>query len=96
MIEVMACGTPVLAFRAGAVPEVIDDGITGGVVSTVEQAIDALPGVFSLDRCAIRYRFEQRFSVTRMADDYLKLYRSLAAQGAGRVTTAEAAPIIGA
>ena len=77
MIEAMACGTPVLGFHCGSVPEIVDDGVTGFIVSTVAEAVSALPRVMSLDRRAIRQRFEQRFSATRMAEDYLGLYRTL-------------------
>lgn len=77
MIEAMACGTPVLAFRCGSVPEIIDDGITGMVVETMEEAISALPQVIALDRKKVRQRFEHRFSATRMAEDYVDLYRAL-------------------
>jgi glycosyltransferase involved in cell wall biosynthesis len=77
MIEAMACGTPVLAFRCGSVPEVIDDGVTGVVVDSVDQAVAALPRVFTLDRRAVRRRFEERFSAARMAADYLAVYRRL-------------------
>jgi glycosyltransferase involved in cell wall biosynthesis len=79
MIEAMACGTPVVAFDCGSVPEVIDDGVTGRIVSTVEEAAQAMPNVLTLDRAIIRRRFEERFSATRMAWDYVKLYRQLAA-----------------
>jgi glycosyltransferase involved in cell wall biosynthesis len=77
MIEAMACGTPVLAFRCGSVPEIIDDGVTGIIVDTMEEAIAALPRVIGLDRHKVRRRFEHRFSATRMAQDYVRVYRSL-------------------
>ena len=77
MIEAMACGTPVLAFRCGSVPEVVENGITGAIVNSVEQAIAALPAVIALDRKKVRQRFEQRFPATRMAEDYVAIYRSL-------------------
>ena len=77
MIEAMACGTPVLAFRCGSVPEIIEEGVTGAIVDTMEEAIAALPGVIALDRKKVRQRFEQRFSATRMAKDYVGIYRSL-------------------
>jgi glycosyltransferase involved in cell wall biosynthesis len=77
MIEAMACGTPVLAFRCGSVPEIIDEGITGAIVETVEEAIAALPRVMALDRKKVRQQFEQRFSATRMAQDYVGVYCSL-------------------
>jgi glycosyltransferase involved in cell wall biosynthesis len=84
MIEAMACGTPVLAFRCGSVPEIIEDGITGAIVETMEEAIAALPHVMALDRKLIRQCFEQRFSATRMAKDYVDIYRSLLATSAER------------
>jgi glycosyltransferase involved in cell wall biosynthesis len=77
MIEAMACGTPVLAFRNGSVPEVIDDGVSGFIVDTLDQAIATLPRVIALDRRIVRRRFEERFTAARMARDYLALYRSL-------------------
>jgi glycosyltransferase involved in cell wall biosynthesis len=77
MIEAMACGTPVLAFRQGAVAEIIDQGVTGAVVDTMDEAMRMLPQVLALDRLAVRRRFEQRFSSARMATDYAALYRSL-------------------
>ena len=77
MIEAMACGTPVLAFRRGSVPEIIDNGVTGLIVDTEEEAVRALPQVLSLDRRAVRRRFEERFSAARMATDYIQVYRSL-------------------
>jgi glycosyltransferase involved in cell wall biosynthesis len=73
----MACGTPVLAFRRGSVPEIVENGVTGQIVDTEEEAIRKLPQVLSLDRRAVRRRFEERFSATRMAKDYVHVYRSL-------------------
>jgi glycosyltransferase involved in cell wall biosynthesis len=80
MIEAMACGTPVLAFRQGSVSEIIDQGVTGAVVDTMDEAVRILPQVLALDRRVIRRRFEQRFSAARMAADYVALYRSLLEQ----------------
>jgi glycosyltransferase involved in cell wall biosynthesis len=77
MIEAMACGTPVLAFRCGSVPEIVDDGVTGAIVESMAEAIKALPHVIALDRKKVRQRFEQRFSAARMAKDYVCVYRSL-------------------
>jgi len=77
MIEAMACGTPVIGYPCGAVPEVIEDGITGRIVETADEALSAIPEVERLDRSRIRQRFEQRFSSGRMADAYLDLYRRL-------------------
>src|SRR5271170_7264467 len=79
MIEAMACGTPVLAFRCGSVAEVIDDGVTGTVVDSEEEAIAALPALLTYDRRAVRQRFEERFTATRMAKDYVSTYRGLLA-----------------
>ena len=73
MIEAMACGTPVLAFRRGSVPEIVENGVTGQIVDTEEEAIRKLS--FSLDRRAVR-RFEERFP-PRAWRDYLQIYRSL-------------------
>jgi len=80
MIEAMACGTPVLAFRKGSVPEVVDDGVTGRIVDNMDEAVHALADVIALDRRAVRRRFEERFSASRMAKDYVRLYRRLIAQ----------------
>jgi glycosyltransferase involved in cell wall biosynthesis len=77
MIEAMACGTPVLAFNRGSVPEIVEPGVTGFLVDTVEEAKLAMPHLLSLDRRLIRKRFEKRFSATRMANDYVRLYRRL-------------------
>ena len=77
MIEAMACGTPVLAFRCGAVAEIIDPGVTGVIVETMDEAVKVLPQVLALDRRAVRRRFEERFTATRMAKDYIQAYRSL-------------------
>jgi len=77
MIEAMACGTPVLAFRCGSVAEVIEDGVTGKVVDSEEEAIAVLPQILSYDRRVVRQRFEERFTATRMAKDYVGTYRHL-------------------
>jgi glycosyltransferase involved in cell wall biosynthesis len=77
MIEAMPCGTPVLGFRRGSVPEIIDDHITGRIVDTVDEAIRAAAEVTRLDRRAVRRHFEERFSSQRMANDYVEVYRRL-------------------
>ena len=82
MIEAMACGTPVLAFRCGSVPEIIDPGVTGMIVDSMDEAIRVMPQVLALDRRAVRQKFEQRFSASRMAKDYVQVYRSLIKQQA--------------
>jgi glycosyltransferase involved in cell wall biosynthesis len=77
MIESLACGTPVIAWRCGSVPEVIDDGITGFIVDSLDDAVQAVERVASLSRRRCREVFEQRFSVQRMARDYLAIYERL-------------------
>jgi glycosyltransferase involved in cell wall biosynthesis len=77
MIEAMACGTPVIAFNRGSIPEVIDEGLTGFIVEDVEGAIGAFNRLSLLSREKIRNRFEQRFTARRMALEYLAAYRSL-------------------
>lgn len=77
MIEAMACGTPVIAFRCGSVPEVIDEGISGFVVDDLNQAVEAVQRIDSLDRAIVRATFERRFTVERMAEDYVAIYRKL-------------------
>jgi glycosyltransferase involved in cell wall biosynthesis len=81
MIEAMACGTPVVAFGSGSVPEIIDDGVTGRIVSSVNEAARVIPEVLAMSRRAIRERFEERFSSARMANDYIALYRSTLREG---------------
>lgn len=78
MIEAMACGTPVLAFRNGSVPEVIDDGVTGRIVGSMDEAVAALPEVLALDRRGVRRTFDARFTAGRMARDYVSLYQKQA------------------
>jgi glycosyltransferase involved in cell wall biosynthesis len=82
MIEAMACGTPVLAFRSGSVPEVIDDGVTGKVVDDESAAVEGLLQTLALDRRCVRARFEQRFAARRMAEDYVRLYQQMSRRSA--------------
>ena len=89
MIEAMACGTPVIAYRSGSVPEVIDDGITGFIVESEDDAVRAVRQLARLDRDTIRARFEERFSARRMAREYEAQYRKLIA---GRGSAPESAP----
>jgi len=77
MIEAMACGTPVIAFRSGSVPEVIDHGVTGFIVEDEDGAIAAVRRLAELDRRTVRARFEERFSAQRMARDYVRSYEML-------------------
>ena len=75
LIESMACGTPVVAFRRGSVPEIIDEGVSGCIVDNVDEAVDAVFRAVALDRAACRRAFEERFTAARMARDYLRLYQ---------------------
>jgi glycosyltransferase involved in cell wall biosynthesis len=77
MIEAMACGTPVIAFRRGSVPEVIDDGVTGFIVDDGADAVEAIGRLGSLDRRQVRACFERRFTARRMAEEYLCYYEML-------------------
>jgi glycosyltransferase involved in cell wall biosynthesis len=77
MIEAMACGTPVIAFNRGSVPEVIEDGVTGFIVEDETSAVGAIQRLSQLSRPLIRKRFEQRFTARRMAKDYLSVYEEL-------------------
>ena len=79
MIEAMACGTPVVAYGCGSVPEVIEDGLTGFIVSTEDEAVAALRKIPDLNRREVRRRFEERFSGVAMARRYLDLYAGLGA-----------------
>ena len=81
MIESMGVGTPVIAFNCGSVPEIMEDGLTGYVVETVDQAVAAVARLDRLFRPSIRSRFEERFSARAMAREYVKIYQSLQAQG---------------
>jgi glycosyltransferase involved in cell wall biosynthesis len=85
MIEAMACGTPVVAYPCGSVPEVVEDGVTGFVVADQDAAVRAVERCLGLDRRRVRQRFEERFIAARMADDYLAVYRRLIADRAGVV-----------
>jgi len=77
MIEAMACGTPVIAFRCGSVPEVIDHGTSGFIVDSIDEAVGAVHTLGILDRSEVRRSFLRRFTVERMAEDYLAIYRNL-------------------
>jgi glycosyltransferase involved in cell wall biosynthesis len=81
MIEAMACGTPVIAYRSGSVPEVVEDGVTGFIVDGEEQAIRAVKELGRLDRRVVRVRFEECFAASRMAKEYEAPYRNLIARG---------------
>ena len=89
MIEAMACGTPVIAWPCGSVPEIIEDGVTGRIVHSEDEAVAAVSEVARLDRRRVRAVFERRFSAEVMADRYTDLYRRLMRSGeAGQLLTA--------
>jgi glycosyltransferase involved in cell wall biosynthesis len=77
MIEAMACGTPVIAFRRGSTPEVIDDGVSGILVDGLDEAVAAVRRVRALDRAKTRETFEKRFAIERVASEYMRIYRTL-------------------
>ena len=77
MIEAMACGTPVIAWRRGSVPEIIEDGVTGFIVETEAEAIDAVKRLSDLDRRRIRLAFERRFTARHMAESYRRCFEQL-------------------
>jgi glycosyltransferase involved in cell wall biosynthesis len=77
LIESMACGTPVIAYRRGSVPELVDDGVTGFIVENIDDAVTAVSKVQGFDRKRCRQTFEQRFTAPRMAEDYLRIYERL-------------------
>ncbi|MDB5559864.1 MAG: hypothetical protein JWQ36_2798, partial [Enterovirga sp.] len=80
-IESMSAGTPVIAWRNGSVPELVDDGVTGHIVESIDEAVFAVQGIRNLSRALVRARFEQRFTASQMADNYLAAYGRLLALG---------------
>jgi glycosyltransferase involved in cell wall biosynthesis len=85
MIEALACGTPVIGYPRGAVPEVLEDGVTGWIVEGIEEAVQAVGRVPALSRARCRQVFEERFSASRMAHDYVQIYTKLLGGRSGRV-----------
>lgn len=88
MIEAMACGTPVIAYRKGSVPEIVDPGVTGWIVESDEEAFAACRRASMLDRLRVRRRFEERFTAERMVRDYVELYTRLADARSGAAVAA--------
>ena len=84
MIEAMACGTPVVAYPRGAVPEVLADGVTGWIVEGIEEAVQAVGRMSAISRARCRQIFEERFLASRMAQDYLRIYKELLGGWSGR------------
>jgi len=77
VVEAMACGTPVVAYRKGSMPEVVDEGVTGRLVNGVDEAVAAVEGIDAIDRAGCARRARERFSADRMVDDYLAIYRKI-------------------
>jgi len=77
VVEAMACGTPVVAYRRGSMAEVVDEGVTGYLAHDVGSAVAAVRAVVRLDRAAVRARAAARFGVDRMVEDYLRTYEAL-------------------
>jgi glycosyltransferase involved in cell wall biosynthesis len=77
VVESMACGTPVVAYRKGSMPEVVDEGVTGRLVDGVDEAVGAVAAIGGIDRTACANRARERFGADRMVDDYLRIYREL-------------------
>jgi len=88
MIEAMSCGTPCVAWRAGSVPEIINEGVNGFIVDSIDDAVAAVHRAGSLDRRAVRAEFQHRFSVERMTRDYLAIYRRVAERRFGKAAAA--------
>ena len=84
MIEAMACGTPVIAYPRGSVPEVLEAGVTGWIVEGIEEAVQAVGRVPAISRTRCRQVFEERFSASRMTQDYLRIYKGLLGDRSGR------------
>jgi glycosyltransferase involved in cell wall biosynthesis len=87
MIEAMACGTPVIAFPRGAVPEIIEDGVNGFIVVDETEAVSAVGKLGQLARAGVRARFFERFTSRRMAEDYLHIYAKLVDVAPKRAST---------
>jgi len=77
VVEAMVCGTPVVAYRRGSMPEVIDEAVTGYLVDGVDSAVDAVADALRLDRSRVAARARERFSAERMVSDYVRVYEQL-------------------
>jgi len=94
MIESLACGTPVIAFKGGSVMEILDHGSTGFVVDSEEEAIQAVERIETISRARCRHTFERRFSATRMAHEYVSVYRSVRSEHLHRLQSLDHAKTI--
>ena len=83
VVEAMACGTPVVAYRKGSMPEVIDEGVTGRLVENADEAVNAVASIATIDRIGCARRARERFSAGRMVDDYLSIYRKIVSRKGG-------------
>ena len=92
MIEAMACGTPVIAYPLGSVPEVVQEGVTGFIVPDLESAVRAVERIGEIDRRKCRGHFEQHFDAERMAQNYLKIYQRLARGESSMSTISDGVP----
>jgi Glycosyl transferases group 1 len=92
MIEAMACGTPIIAYRSGSVPEVIEDGVPGFIVEGEDQAVEAVKEVARLDIRKVRARFEERFTASRMARAYEAHYGNYSPAGLARAVSRKSRP----
>ena len=92
MIEAMACGTPVIAFRHGSVPEMIEPGVSGFIVESVDEAVAAVKEVGGLNRLLVRRAFDRRFTVEAMARAYLDIYEPCLASACARCRTGSRLP----
>ncbi|PYX26318.1 MAG: glycosyl transferase [Acidobacteria bacterium] len=93
MIEAMACGTPVIAYPAGSVPEVVEEGVTGFIVPNADAAVKAIHKIESFDRAACRRRFEERFTASLMSSQYLRLYETLVGSQGEPIPDSSGVPI---
>jgi glycosyltransferase involved in cell wall biosynthesis len=89
MIEAMACGTPVIAWNCGSVPEIVEDGLSGFIVGSMDEAIDAARCVDRIDRRSCRLAFERRYTARRMAEDHVRVYERLIAEASLKAPSKE-------
>jgi glycosyltransferase involved in cell wall biosynthesis len=89
MIEAMACGTPVIAYPLGSVPEVMQEGVTGFIVPDLEGAVKAVKRLGEIDRRKCRRHFEQHFNAERMAQDYFNIYQRLVRRESSSITVSD-------
>jgi glycosyltransferase involved in cell wall biosynthesis len=94
MIEAMACGTPTIAFNCGSVPEVITHGVSGLIVNNMVEAVSAVAKASAMSRAACRQEFERRFTASRMAQDYVKLYQEMLSTRSLFAETRETGPVL--